>query len=315
MALPEPHDPNLLTLPNELLHQILEHIPTASLLPLAPLCRRLHNLIARLVYFRLYAAIPKLGSTRVKLECYHPAFKPIGQYLKCVYLYSDSFCNPNDFEKGDTDVPQPHDSPPSPEPAETFLASLKSSYSHFKPCSPRAPWINTNMSLITATFPPQEVIDSLPGGEIPVQGSIWLDENELFTQLITSLWVMSPPHKTCVVEGVVRLWRGWLGEEDSNGSHSVLEGGNGGDGSTKAKVAHPWDDKSVVWVHGGRDAGLRVRARRKMRFGEEEFEEEEDGENYMYGSARYDIEIEEVLIRTITLLLTIEKTCTQECFT
>ncbi|KAK2800123.1 hypothetical protein FQN50_008218, partial [Emmonsiellopsis sp. PD_5] len=305
MAAAEPHDPSaptLLSLPNELLHQILEHIPTASLLPLALLCRRLHHLIARLIHFRLYTAIPKLG-TDVKMECYHPAFKPIGQYLKCTYLYSDSLSNnPNDFDKGDTAIPQPHDSPASPETTKSFLPYLQSSYSHFKPSSPRAPWINTNLSLIPATQPPApmglEVIDGLPVGEMSVQGSIWLDENEMFTQLITGLWLMSTGHKACVVEGVVRLWRGWLGggrsaggEEDSDGSHSVLEGDKGGNGSTKAEVAHPWDDESVVWVNGERDAGLRVKVCKKVRFGEEGNEEEEEVEENN-GTVRYDIEIE-----------------------
>ncbi|KKZ67561.1 hypothetical protein EMCG_06795 [[Emmonsia] crescens] len=178
---------------------------------------------------------------------------------------------------------------------------------------------------------PGESVNSEQSKNMLIRGSIFLDENELFSQLITGVWLGRQNRRVCLLDGgVVRLWRQWLRDMVWNRKfqgRAMPKSGVGlcgGDESyytlkvrsekndAEARV-YPWEDQSVVWLREKR-AGLRFRVchqRRTegLRFADDSGSDEvdegvDDDENT---PVCYDIEIEELLVQTTTLLLAVEK--------
>ncbi|ODH51536.1 hypothetical protein GX48_02404 [Paracoccidioides brasiliensis] len=342
------HKTTLLSLPNELYRQlilqILDPFPTRSLLPLSLTCRRIRDIIARLIYYRLYTLMTTVGADSTFLECYHPAFKPIGPYLKCAYLRTDALIDHGSSPHNDPTAPYQLDKSDSARFMTTeYLGRLNSSYTHFLPLCPRGSWINTNMSMagsprfmVEQTISPQQQLDNSYNTHI--RGSIFLDENELFSQLITGVWLGRPHRQRYLLDGgVVRLWRRWLGDRDrerrrewkrmfmtgigvgayGGETYSAVKTGDPAYSGQIGEMVPPWEDSSVLWL-GEKRAGLKFRVCHRNRgeglqFGEESDTDsdvgEEQGEDDDNTSVRYDIEIEELLVHTTTLLLAIEKGC------
>ncbi|PGH10980.1 hypothetical protein AJ79_05131 [Helicocarpus griseus UAMH5409] len=325
----------LLSLPNELILLVLDPFPTRSLLTFSLVCHRIHTIIARLIHCRLYTAISNLGADNTFLECYHPAFKPVGPYLKCAHLNTDALCENSDDSIVNNNHRRQSDS--SQFTAPEYLSRLKASYSHFLPlCCSQGPWINTNISITT---PPRYIAEELANTEhsnnVHIRGSICLDENELFSQLITTVWLWGRKKQRCMLDGgVVRIWRKWLrdrGREkaterdwvvndqgsDSSGDYddnfpapqASLEKSSG---EIRENV-HPWEDPSILWILGEKRAGLKFRVWHRRRpdgmplgggLGNDLADNDDDNEN---SPVNYDVEVQELVIRTTALLSAIEK--------
>ncbi|EGE85198.1 F-box domain-containing protein [Blastomyces dermatitidis ATCC 18188] len=332
------HRATLLSLPNELIQLILDLFPIRSLLPLTLVCHRIHDIITRLIHYRLNALVSAIEPDNIFLECYHPVCKPVGRYLKCAHLHTDVLTNGACPHSNDTTQKDWHlhrsqiDS--SKFSSVGYLGRLKESYTHFHPLCHTGPWINTNMH--TAPPPRYIPVGSLSSEQTHstlIRGSIFLDENELFSQLITGIWLGRQNRQICLLDGgVLRLWRQWLGDMDRRGkfagkmaSTSPAKGYGGGGGKSYYTLevgsenrggespVYPLEDHSVVWL-GEKRAGLKFRACQQRRTenlsftddsGSDEADEgdNDDGNNPVC----YDVEIEELLVRTTTLLLAADK--------
>ncbi|KLJ05728.1 hypothetical protein EMPG_10818 [Blastomyces silverae] len=329
------HGATLLSLPNELIQLILDLFPIRSLLPLTLVCHRIHDIIARLIHSRLNALVSAIEPDNIFLECYHPVCKPVGRYLKCAHMHTDVLTNGarphrNDITQNDWHHRQFDSSEFS---SVGYLGRLKESYTHFHPLCHTGPWINTNMH----TAPPPRYIpvgslSSEQSDSMLIRGSIFLDENELFSQLITGVWLGRQNRQISLLDGgVLRLWRQWLGDMDRRGkfegqmaSRGPAKGcGSGGESYYTLKVGsgnsdgespvYPLEDHSVVWL-GEKRAGLKFRACQQRRTegllfaddsGSDEVDEgdNDDGNNPVC----YDVEIEELLVQTTALLLAADK--------
>ncbi|PGH00895.1 hypothetical protein GX51_05559 [Blastomyces parvus] len=334
------HRATLLSLPNELIQLILDLFPLRSLLPLTLVCHRIHDIIARLIHYRLNALVSAIEPDNIFLECYHPVCKPIGPYLKCAYVHTDILTNGartrrNDITQNDWHHRQFHWPKFS---SFGYLGRLKDSYTHFHPLCHAGPWINTNMHM--APPPryniPMDPLNSEQSDSMLIRGSIFLDENELFSQLITGVWLRGQNRQIRLLDGVLRLWRQWLGDMDRIGNFAVRmasrnpakdhrRGGGGGGGASRytwkvgsensdgESPVYPLEDHSIIWL-GEKQAGLKFRACQQRRteglsFADDSGSDEadENGNDDGNNPVCYDVEIEELLVRTTALLLAADK--------
>ncbi|OJD18808.1 hypothetical protein AJ78_01215 [Emergomyces pasteurianus Ep9510] len=268
----------LLSLPNELIQLILEPFPILSLLPLTLICQRIHGIVALLINYRLNALVSGIGPDNIFLRCYHPV--SIGPYLKCAYLHTDALINlktsPNRHGPSQNDQHHRH-SDSSNFSMTGCLGRLKNSYTHFHPLGPSGSWINTNMSI--ALPPVGGSANSGQTDDMLIRGSIFLDENELFSQLITGVWLERQNRRIHLLDGgVVRLWRQWLGDMDrsrrlaSRSGVGVCAGRESyytlkvrSENSAREAMVYPWEeDNSIIWL-GEKRAGLRFRVCHKRR--------------------------------------------------
>jgi len=240
---------SLLSLPNELLLHILTPFPTQSLLALAPVCQRLHALIYRLILQRLRAAANPPDHTLL-LECYHPSAKLTEPALYCTYLRTPGL--PADASAGTA----PRDSRPPQ------LRHLRALYSTFAP-QRRAP----SPPAAPARHPAGEVSGTRTHAAAAARAAqgervahvVSLEGHELFAQLCAAANLVRPGPRPGlfgsvqrVEEGVVRVWRQWLGR-------AAARGAPGGGAGARAE---DWEgDESVLWVDLRRHVGLRVSVR------------------------------------------------------
>ena len=163
-------------------HQILDAVfaalPTRSILPMALVCRRFHEVATSTLKLRLLQTA-RLDRHDLMLECYPPSAKLSTPSLSCRYhgmgLLSDSPIprkSSDDWELGD----------------------LREVYSRFDP----------------------RQTDGGSDGRRPTQ-DVFLDDAELFTQLCASTSIVKcGPRPGLYVahndigDGVVRVWRDWL---------------------------------------------------------------------------------------------------------
>jgi len=102
-----------------------------------------------------------------------------------------------------------------------------------------------------------------------------------------------------VEDGVVRVWRDWLGKVTGGGSTISAQG----------KEVLPTDQKRILWVDTARNVGLRVRVK------ETKWRREQQPILMFAGEempVSYEIEYEELLVRTSHLLLKFEKSLLQQ---
>ena len=81
----------------QLIVQLLTPFPTRALLPLTAVSQRFHNIILRILHYRLLLAA-SLKEYRLILECYHPSTKWTEPYLFCTYLGTDGLSSKHEGE-------------------------------------------------------------------------------------------------------------------------------------------------------------------------------------------------------------------------
>ncbi|KAL2015650.1 hypothetical protein VTK56DRAFT_5049 [Thermocarpiscus australiensis] len=282
------------SLPNELLTSILSQLPTRSLLPLAAVSHRFYSLTLRILKQRL-KRVTSLPDHRLILECYHPAEKLSTPYLYCDYVYTDN------FEEIEAEAEATAGSgEPTLSREATPIGGLRGVYSHFRPVSQeenrrgrlRYPRQNGGgQGLASSSQPqPEEPIPSL---------DVYLDEDEPFSQLctVTNLVRLGPRpglflSHVNVSDGLIRLPRAWLADQ------SAAANGLTGDGGGEA----------VLWADPACDVGLRFRVRERDIRSEHPVLVASNEEL----PVAYRLEFGELVVRTSTLLMMVEKSETRE---
>ncbi|KAJ2980677.1 hypothetical protein NUW58_g6882 [Xylaria curta] len=264
------------SLPNELIINALDSLPTRSLLPLAAVSRRFRGLVGRLHYYRLVETTVLQGR-ELLLECYHPSDRLSTPSLFCKYLATDGL-----FEAGE----------------DANMEDLNQLYSRFKLYTgdenrrPRARW------------PTRRVIEGTeePLTEVPSY-DVDLEAGELFTQLcaVTNLVKVGPRRGLFlsidnVADGVIRVWRDWLREQ---AERSATE-------QQRVGQSDP-DPSSILWMDAAKNVGVRFRVLAKgeghtpLLLGQ-----------YEDPPVSYTLEYQELIVRTNKLLLTLEASEAQQ---
>ncbi|KAK3390084.1 hypothetical protein B0H63DRAFT_492715 [Podospora didyma] len=269
------------SIPNEILITILSLFPTRALLPLVAVSRHFNSVTVRIVRHRMKQATA-LPDYRLILECYHPSAKISTPYLYGDYLSTDS------LEDDDDDESLAGRSEPGHLPEPT-IGRLRDIYSHFRPVVQEENRRARSRYLSQS----QPDVDSRPPSH-----DIYLDENELFSQLctVTNLVKVGPKpglflSHVNVSDAVIRVWRGWL--------------------ATQVALPEDWQ-KPVLWADASRDVGLRFRVT------EREVNKSLPPVLFSFDDeppVAYRLEFEELLVRTGRLLLTVEKSEAQEVAT
>ncbi|KAI0866608.1 hypothetical protein F4860DRAFT_457915 [Xylaria cubensis] len=264
------------TLPNELIINVLDALPTRSLLPLAAVSRRLRGLVGRLHYYRLVEATVLQGRELI-LECYHPSDRISTPSLFCKYLATDGLS-----EAGE----------------DANMEDLNQLYSRFKP------FLGEENRRPRARRPTTRVIEGKeePLIEVPSY-DVNLEEGELFTQLcaVTNLIKVGPRRGLFVsidnvTDGVIRVWRDWLRKQ---AEQSATE---------QQQVGQRYsDDSSILWTDTSKNVGVKFRVLPK----EESQTPLLIGRNED-PPVSYTLEYQELIVRTNRLLLTLEDSEAQQ---
>lgn len=229
---------------------------------------RISAIILRILHNRLVAAA-ELHSHTLLLECYHPSVKLFEPPYFCAYHGTDGLSL---YEAATEDGPN----------VAARLAVMHNMYSRFRPYQreleaggrkvvPRPGDIHGSR-----TFP-GTVQDQYQGDT--VKQTLSLESHELFTQLVaqTNLVKIGPRHGlfTCFVEveeGVLRVWKDWLGETAAKGriarvdevQQDVERVGKGKEAAQTAEVVKvDLDDTRILWVSPSRNTGIRFNVKEK----------------------------------------------------
>ncbi|KAF1960748.1 hypothetical protein CC80DRAFT_465030 [Byssothecium circinans] len=302
---------HLYKLPNELLLHLLTPLPTPELLPLTILSHRIYTLILRILHNRLIAA-SDLGSHSVLLECFHPSAKLTEPHYFCTYQGTDGLAL---YNENDTDI-------------ASRLGQMRNMYSRFRPYRRE---LETRGRRVRG--PPGDVPGSrtYPGtaqeklkGETVKQTTLSLEAYELFTQLVaqTNLVKIGPRNGlfSCFVEveeGVVRVWREWLrkmAERERKGDEAIEPVEMLGKGKEAVRElveegGRGVDDESILWVSTNKDTGIRFNVKERKIRRDAPILVRADEEDV---PVSYEIEYDELLIRTSHLLLMLERSLVQE---
>lgn len=287
-------------------------------MPLATVSHRFHSVALRILKQRLNHAVAQ-PDHRVMLECYHPSEKLYTPYLYCDYLYTDSFAGVEaeaEAEAGDARQQPSSSHPTDPSP------SLRGIYSHFRPVAhddnqPRRrarhlPRQQDSGSSSVSDGAGAQAQAHVPSGsqqqreeekgqeEERPSIDIYLDDDESFSQLcaITNLVRMGPKpglfrSHVNVSDGVIRVWRDWLAVQARAGAQGAW--GRGED--------------CVLWADdANRDVGLRFRVTEKDIRRQHPVLVASDEQL----PVAYRLEFDELLVRSSTLLVMVEKAEVQE---
>ncbi|KAI0469594.1 F-box domain-containing protein, variant [Xylaria cf. heliscus] len=258
------------SLPNELILNVLDSLPTRSLLPLAAVSRRLRGLVGRLHYYRLVEATVLQGR-ELLLECYHPSDRLSTPSLFCKYLGTDGLS-----EAGE----------------DACMEDLNQLYSRFKL------FLGDEYRRPRARWPTARVIEGIeePLIEVPSY-DVNLEEGELFTQLcaVTNLVKVGPRRGLFlsideVHNGVIRVWRDWLREQAERSATEQQQVGQ----------TCP-DDSSVLWIDSSKNVGVKFRVLPKAESQTPLLLSRDDDP-----PVSYTLEYQELIVRTNKLLLTLE---------
>ncbi|KAK3486080.1 uncharacterized protein B0T23DRAFT_415764 [Neurospora hispaniola] len=324
------------SLPNEILNDILDLLPTRALLPLVRVNSHFYSVALHILHQRLLQAAA-LPEHRLILECYHPSAKLSTPYLYCDYLRTDKIgAGPNGDEEANG---------PEPEPT---LAGLKGLYSHFRPVvqeenrRPRLRYPRRQQQQANNGEPSTNAADHRPSEEV------FLDEGELFSQLCctTNLVKVGPKpgfflSNVNVSDGIMRVWRSWLSDQTKSTLSSVASSASSSttdlhanakrsaqreatrEKATEspeerlARLAEAKAARTVLWADPERNVGVRFRVTKKATDdyinnrhyrreqpllvpADEAFDEEEQ-------PVAYQLEFDEVLVRSSRLLFTMQK--------
>ncbi|KAK3312436.1 cyclin-like F-box protein [Apodospora peruviana] len=292
------------SVPNEILLSILSLLSTRALLPLVAVSHRFYSVTLRILQHRLTKAAA-LPDHRLILECYHPSAKISTPYLYGDYLYTDSAAETDAFGSG---LPRP------------TLGELGQIYSHFRPVAQEENWrprsrYPMKQSQQNARASDHDVQDGGDDGgeqsqrqpdetqQLPPSHDVYLDENELFTQLctVTNLVKVGPKpglflSHVNISDGLIRVFRPWLAAQAAAECVGQLD---------KPKP-------QVLWADSAHDVGIRFRVVEKATAGPYRpvlVKQDEDL------PVAYRLELEELLVRTNRLLLMVEKSEAQEVTT
>ncbi|KAK4251376.1 cyclin-like F-box protein [Corynascus novoguineensis] len=291
--------PTLDTLPNELLLSIISLLPTTALLPLAAVSHRIHAVTLRVLQQRLARAVSE-PDRRLMLECYHPTEKLYTPYLYCDYLHTDPFAVPG----------------------EDNGKCLGEAYSHFRPVEndeDRSPGgaarrRNTRFARRLDVDNGGDAGDQKEEHRPPPWIDLYLDGDESFSQLctITNLVRLGPKpglflSHVNVGEGVVRVWRDWLGARAQAAVAATAAAGGG----EEAAVSSSEEEAVVLWADPDRDVGVRFRVTEKDIRGQHPVLVASDEQL----PVAYRLEFEELLVKSTTLLIMVEKSEVQQVAT
>ncbi|KAH8691438.1 F-box domain protein [Talaromyces proteolyticus] len=298
---------NIYSLPNELLVQILTPFTTRSLLPLTSVSHRFHAIILRILHYRLLLAA-SLQEYKLILECFHPSSRLTDPHSFCTYLGTPGLSN-NYEGKGSLYE--------NCKTAEK-LSRLSSVYSRFRPdhiTTDQESRSNNVFQPPTGTNGVSE--NSLTGAHHDVveanshisneirffKKQISLDEFESFSQLCTMVNLVKVANNSTrllsalnVEEGVIRIYKDWL-REQSKRDHINTDDSN-----------LPDDDEGILWVDTAKNVGLKVRVKERRWNREAPILIHRDEEL----ATTYEVEIEEIRIRTTRLLLTVEQSLAEQ---
>ncbi|KAJ4401999.1 hypothetical protein N0V91_007502 [Didymella pomorum] len=301
---------HLYNLPNELLLHLFVPLPTPELLPLTVVSHRIYNIILRILHNRLVAAA-ELHSHSLLLECYHPSAKLTEPPYFCAYRGTDGLSL---YEETDRNT-------------AARLGEMRHMYSRFRPHRRELEDGGRRVVRRPGDIPGSR---TYPGttqdkfkGDI-VKQTVSLEGHELFTQLVaqTNLVKIGPYNGLFsafvdVEEGVLRVWRNWLSgmAGKSNGASPGVqkeadEGVGKGKQAVREVVEEPFDpdDKRILWVSMAKNTGIRFNVKERMLRRDAPILIKNDEDM----PVSYDIEYDELLIRTSHLLLMLEKSMVQE---
>ncbi|TEA11968.1 hypothetical protein C8034_v007097 [Colletotrichum sidae] len=222
------------SLPNEILLAILCAFESRQLLPLTLVDRRFNATATAILQHRLLHTA-KLEDHEVILESYHPTAKLSTPSISCRFMGVD-FLNRTWTGEGDMD-----------------LGDLSRLYSHFRPVV--AEETRRMRMLYTRRMPGAPVPQPTFGDELITQ-EIFLDEDELFSQLCTTTSLVktgpSPgifASHSNIEKGVVRVWRHWL--ERTAVKSALL--------STDEQQR---DESTILWADATKNVGMRFHVTR-----------------------------------------------------
>ncbi|KAF2796674.1 hypothetical protein K505DRAFT_270941, partial [Melanomma pulvis-pyrius CBS 109.77] len=301
-------------LPNEIILHLLNPIPTPELLRLAVLSHRIYTLILRILQTRLVAA-SELSSHTLLLECYQPSARLTEPPYFCTYHGTDGLTHYDPLSNDNTKV-------------AARLGQMRNLYSRFQPHRRELESGGRRVRRPPGDVPGSRTYPGSPADKFEgetVKQILSLDGHELFTQLVaqTNLVKIGPRHGlfACFVgveEGVVRVWRDWLRDMAVKGRTVMPDTPQEGlkhEGKGKKAVREiveekrDLSDESILWVSQARNTGLKFNIKeRKLRRDVPVLirADEEDM------PVSYEIEYDELLIRTSHLLLMLEKSLVQE---
>ncbi|KAI0970634.1 F-box domain-containing protein, variant [Xylaria arbuscula] len=267
---------NFNSLPNELILNALDALPTRSLLPLAAVSHRFRGLVGRLHYYRLVEATALQGRELI-LECYHPSDRVSTPSLFCKYFSTDGLS-----EAGE----------------DADLEDLNQLYSRFKL------YLGDENQRPRSRWPTTRVIERIeePLAEKVPSYDVNLEAGDLFTQLctVTNLVKVGPKKGLFlsidnIHDGVIRVWRDWLREQ---AARSTTE---------QQQQAGHLDDSSILWVDAAKNVGVRFRVLLK---------EEGQAPHLLSRdedpAVSYTLQYQELIVRTNKLQLTLETSEAQQ---
>lgn len=281
-------------LTSQILVNIFSPFPTHDLLPLTLICSKIHNIVLRLLHYRLLlaAAAPEY---QIILEAYHPSRRYVKPYLHCRYLGTDGLSSQHEGEGS-----LYHDC----EGVAGRLGKLGALYSRFRPENPAVAGkipIRRLAGAIPASALPADSTTADPnnlpttpvyqnagdGGANKVIHTMNLDGGELFGQFcaygqlvrlserrgvyLSSVNIVDPG------QGTIRVWRTWLmdrGKElfeaEKLGAATVIE--------RSSTLACPdfHRDPTILWTDYRKNVGLKlgVRFRDPRFYSDEDLDEE-----------------------------------------
>ncbi|KAL1976755.1 hypothetical protein VTN31DRAFT_3037 [Thermomyces dupontii] len=287
---------NVYSLPNEILVNILSSFSTVELLPLTVVSHRFYALICRILHFRLLVAAP-IPSRHLILECYHPTSRLSSPYAFCTYLGTDGLSaeyNGKGSIYENCEVTE-------------RLGRLCGLYSRFRPhvqVEESLQLLQSSEQTSGASVTDTNTVSVEGNNRVREQGQtntasvrrlVSLEGGEGFSQLCIVVDLVKVKEGsglllsvTTVEDGVIRLWRDWLKERSKGDQDNEEEG--------------------VLWVGSAKHVGLKLRVREQRWNRNAPILVHRDEEP----AVSYDVDIEEIWIRTIRLLITIERSMQEQ---
>ena len=335
---------SLLSLPNEILYTILTPFSTPSLLPYVRLSHRFAHLILRIYYHRLLISTQLTGDRSVQLECYRPLDRLSAETLLCWPLgtesleppdpnigvpeqlrrYNASFTRFRPYRRGTMKIrPRRHPAGDVPgtrthQIAEMYAQSDAGSSSTLvaDEASTTSSSASTVVDVSTAGSSKAATLEAAQVVEVeqklpPLKQAINLDAHEMFTQLqTTTTLVTAGPRRgllsnaVAASEGVVRIWRKWLHDQDQRRKKREKLNLKEPD-----EEQFPIQDESIRWVNDAHEnVGVRftVSERKWRRENPILIRADEDV------AIHYELQIEEVMVRTRRLLVVTEQSIREQ---
>ncbi|OJJ76403.1 hypothetical protein ASPBRDRAFT_38849 [Aspergillus brasiliensis CBS 101740] len=271
---------HLYSLPNEVLGQILSSFPTRSLISWATVSRRFYALVLRILHYRLLIGAP-LHEYKLILECFHPSSKLIEPHVFCTYLDTDGLeqlCGKSGSLRENSDTVQQ-------------LGRLSSVYSRFRP-----EVAVEERSSGTRLVPLRDDEHDPDRDNLIVTRPISLENFEDFSQLCVVVNIVKVMPGTnlllsahTVEDGVIRVFRDWLRDEEKRFREFVPDGTG---------------LSQMLWVDQSKNVGIKVRVKAKPLMNQNvPILVHRDDDQF----TSYELFIEELHIRAVRLLLTLEK--------